>query len=219
MQQFSSSPKILLILLTYTVIVGLYVMQKNDVDYSSLFDPEKSNISSFSQPNLKASVQSTTTQAIEKITNETTISDKSESTNRTSAFFKQNKSIATKSLNAPAIGTNGSSANRPCNKETEGWPPDKIGSGLRPYLSPSDNTTQLMPLLDSASMFNDDMDVPRPKTHIVVVCTSSSDAFGRRDTVRKTWGALAQDLPVTVIFLVGNVKGRLYFCATFACFS
>ena len=73
---------------------------------------------------------------------------------------------------------------------------------------PSENTTLLMPLLDSSSMFEDDMGVPRPKTHIVIVCTSSAGAFQRRDSVRQTWYTFARDLPVTVIFLVGVTENR-----------
>lgn len=97
-----------------------------------------------------------------------------------------------------------------CNKETEGWPPEKLGPDLRPYLRPETNTTLIMPILRPNTTALDEWGKARAKTHIVVVCTSAVDAFERRASVRKTWKTFSNDLPITVIFLVGVQSGKTH---------
>ena len=89
-----------------------------------------------------------------------------------------------------------------CHKIVRGWPPGK-NLVLEPYVQPGVNTTLLMPKFSGQKITDKFGDESKPKSHIVVFCTSAMEAFDRRQTIRKTWMSLTEDLPITVVFLMG----------------
>nr|ACO14609.1 Beta-1,3-galactosyltransferase 1 [Caligus clemensi] len=45
-----------------------------------------------------------------------------------------------------------------------------------------------------------------PKTQILIVCHSAPSNFVRRDTIRETWGAKLDALPMSLVFLIGKTR-------------
>ena len=98
-----NTTKILLILLIYSVVIGFYVVQKNEADSGSFFQPIPVDI--------PIDIQS----------------------KNDDYSIAEQKNISIEII-PPQNVRKPSKFGQECNKETEGWPPEKLGPDLRPYL-------------------------------------------------------------------------------------